>query len=118
MSSLVCRIAALAIGMVIAQGAGAAAQPSSGAVGGWGFDLAGADFAKHPGDDFFRYGNGAWYDRARIPPDRSSTGVDTELNITAEARIRDILERGAEGAGPIGTSGCRQDRCLLYGVHG
>ena len=100
MSSLVCRIAALAIGMVIAQGAGAAAQPSSGAVGGWGFDLAGADFAKHPGDDFFRYGNGAWYDRARIPPDRSSTGVDTELNITAEARIRDILERGAEGAGP------------------
>ena len=100
MSSLVCRIAALAIGIVIAQGAGAAAQPSSGAVGGWGFDLAGADFAKHPGDDFFRYGNGAWYDRARIPPDRSSTGVDTELNITAEARIRDILERGAEGAGP------------------
>ncbi len=100
MSSLVCRIAALAIGIVIAQGAGAAAQPSSGAVGGWGFDLAGADFAKHPGDDFFRYGNGAWYDRARIPPDRSSTGVNTELNITAEARIRDILERGAEGAGP------------------
>ena len=100
MSSLVCRIAALAIGMVIAQGAGAAAQPSSGAVGGWGFDLAGANFLKHPGDDFFRYGNGAWYDRARIPPDRSSTGVDTELNITAEARIRDILERGAEGAGP------------------
>ena len=59
-----------------------------------------ARILQNPGDDFFRYGNGAWYDRARIPPDRSSTGVDTELNITAEARIRDILERGAEGAGP------------------
>lgn len=63
----------------------------------WGFDLSGSDFTKSPGQDFFRYGNGTWYDRAVIPPDRSSNGVFTALTITAEGRIRDILERGDEG---------------------
>src|SRR6266851_9668463 len=101
MSSLVCRVAVFAISIVIAQNIGAAGQPAgSAAAGGWGFDLAGADFARNPGDDFFGHGNGAWYDRALIPPDRSSIGVDTILSITAEARIRDILERGREGVGP------------------
>jgi putative endopeptidase len=101
MSSLVLRTALLAISVVVAQSVVAAERPAGFAVaGGWGFDLAGADFAKNPGDDFFRYGNGAWYDRALIPPDRSSIGVDTALIMTAEARIRDILEHGAAGVGP------------------
>jgi len=101
MSSPIYRVALFAISIVIAQTIGATGQPAgSASVGGWGFDLAGADFAKNPGDDFFGYGNGAWYDRAVIPPDRSSIGVDTILSITAEARIRDILERGQEGVGP------------------
>ncbi len=68
--------------------------------GSWGFDMAGADFAARPGDDFFRYANGRWYDAAVIPPDRSSIGVFVELAITAEARIRDILEHGAAGVDP------------------
>src|SRR5215469_1357656 len=98
MSSLTRRVAVLAISFLIAPTCGAAERPAgSAAAAGWGFDLAGADFATNPGDDFFRYGNGAWYDRARIPRDRSSIGVDTALNITAEARIRDILERGVDG---------------------
>jgi putative endopeptidase len=100
MSSLALRAAAVAISVVVAQGVVAAERPAgSAAAGGWGFDLAGTDFAKNPGDDFFRYGNGAWYDRAVIPPDRSSFGVDTALIMTAEGRIRDILERGAGGVG-------------------
>ena len=100
MSSLVCRVAAFVISIVVAQSIGAAGEPAGPtAAGGWGFDLAGADFAKNPGDDFFRYGNGAWYDRALIPPDRSAIGVDTVLTITAEARMRDILERGEDGVG-------------------
>jgi putative endopeptidase len=101
MSCLTCRVAVLAISFLIAPSIGAAERPvSSAAAAGWGFDLAGADFASNPGDDFFRYGNGGWYDRALIPRDRSSIGVDTALNITAEARIRDILERGADGVDP------------------
>ena len=103
MSSLTCRVAALAISFLIAPGVGAAERPlGSAAAAGWGFDLAGANFARKPGDDFFRHGNGAWYDRALIPRDRSAIGVDTALAITAEGRIRDILERGADGVDPSG----------------
>jgi putative endopeptidase len=107
MSNLACRIAALALVILGAQTVGAqdidtavTAAPSGSApvvTGAWGFDLSGADFAKTPGDDFYRYANGDWYDGAVIPPDRSSIGIFTSLSITAEARIRDILERGEDG---------------------
>src|SRR5206468_2167312 len=36
-------------------------------------------------------------DRTRIAPDRDSNGVDRVLNDAVELRIRDILERGANG---------------------
>ena len=42
------------------------------AIGSWGFDLAGMDKSVRPGDDFFRYANGAWFDKAVIPSDRTS----------------------------------------------
>jgi putative endopeptidase len=104
MSNLTCRLAALVVFVCfthdIARAAEAAGSAPTAAAAGWGFDLAGADFALDPGDDFFRYANGAWHDRAAIPPDRSSIGVDTTLNITNEARIRDILERGEQGVDP------------------
>src|SRR6266852_565001 len=102
MSNLTCRVAALVVFFSCTQHIAALGQPAGSprtASGGWGFDLIGADFANNPGEDFFRYGNGVWYDRAVIPPDRSSIGVDTTLSIAAEARIREILERGEEGAG-------------------
>jgi putative endopeptidase len=100
MSNLACRVAALTLLIAGAQNIAAVAQPAPSAqpaTGGWGFDLAGADFAAKPGDDFFRYGGGTWYDHATIPPDRSSIGIFTALSITAEARIRDILEHGEQG---------------------
>jgi putative endopeptidase len=110
MSNLACRVAALALLITgalsygaTAQSISTAAQPAPSAppaTGAWGFDLAGADFAAKPGDDFFRYANGAWYDHAMIPADRSSIGIFTSLSITAEARIRDILERGEQGVDP------------------
>jgi putative endopeptidase len=96
MSNLTCRVAALVLFVCCTHNIPAAGEPAgsarTAASTGWGFDLDGADFASNPGDDFFRYGNGAWYDRAVIPPDRSSIGVDTVLVIANEARIRDILE--------------------------
>jgi putative endopeptidase len=103
MSNLTCRVAALVLFVSYTQNIAAVGEPAGSAPtasGGWGFDLIGADFANNPGDDFFHYGNGAWYSRAVIPPDRSSIGVDIALSITAEARIREILERGEEGIGP------------------
>jgi putative endopeptidase len=86
--------------MLGAQALGSAAAPAGPTVGDWGFDTAGADFSANPGDDFFRYANGTWYDRAVIPSDRSSTGVFADLTITAEARVRQILEQGEDGVDP------------------
>jgi putative endopeptidase len=101
MSNLSCRVAAFILFLCCAPNIAAAGEAAgfapAAASAGWGFDLNGADFAANPGDDFFRYGNGRWYDRAVIPPDRSSIGVDTVLTIANEARIRDILERGEDG---------------------
>ena len=68
--------------------------------GPWGFDLSGADLATKPGDDFFRYSNGAWFDRTVIAPDRNTHSIDTVLSDIVEARIRDILVRGETGVEP------------------
>jgi putative endopeptidase len=68
--------------------------------GPWGFDLSGADFATRPGDDFFRYSNGVWFDRTVIAPDRNTNSVDTVLSDITEARIREILVRGETGTEP------------------
>src|SRR6516225_7296753 len=62
--------------------------------GPWGFDLSGMDLAIKPGDDFFRYSNGVWFDRAVIAPDRNTNSVDTVLSDSAEVRIRKILMQG------------------------
>src|SRR5882672_709507 len=61
------------------------------AIGSWGFDLAGMDRSVRPGDDFFRYANGAWFDKAVIPSDRASTGSFLDLEIQSEDCVRGIL---------------------------
>ncbi len=70
--------------------------------GAWGFDLTGQDRSTRPGDDFFRYANGAWDDRTPIPSDHVRYGVDYVLSDTAEARVRSILEGGFDIPGPAG----------------
>jgi putative endopeptidase len=59
--------------------------------GNWGFDLSGMDRTAKPGDDFFRYANGAWYDTAVIPADRTSIGSFVSLDIESEDRVKGIL---------------------------
>jgi len=46
--------------------------------GTWGFDLSGMDTKTKPGDDFFRYANGAWIDKTQIP---SLSGVTFQVAI-------------------------------------
>ena len=71
--------------------AGATAAPRKAIFGNWGVDLAGMDKGTKPGDDFFRYVNGAWFDKAVIPPDRTSTGSFLDLDIQSEDKVRAIL---------------------------
>ncbi len=67
-----------------------------------GIDLAGLDRADLPGDDFFRYANGAWLKSTEIPADRSSYGtgaVLAELNTRRTA----ALIKGAAAHAPAGS---------------
>ena len=49
-----------------------------------------------PGDDFFRFANGTWSDRATIPADRTRFGNFDALAILSEARVR-ADPRGGRG---------------------
>ncbi len=82
-----------------------AASASASAAGGdkpqygaWGFDLAGQDKATRPGDDFFRYANGAWLDHAKIPPDKPAWTLRLIMTQTVEERLHGIMEQAAAKA--------------------
>ncbi|MBE7219866.1 MAG: hypothetical protein INR64_15455, partial [Caulobacteraceae bacterium] len=60
--------------------------------GAWGFDTSGEDRAVKPGDDFFRYANGAWLKRVDIPSDRTRFGAFDILSVLSENRVHAILD--------------------------
>jgi putative endopeptidase len=78
-----------------AKGAAETAKPQYGS---WGFDSAGADMAKKPGDDFFRYANGAWLDRVQIPADKPAYSLRLAMTDTIERRLHDLIEETAKKA--------------------
>ena len=65
--------------------------------GTWGYDKSGEDPSTTPGTDFFRYANGAWFDRQEIPADRVRYGNFDKLNILSETRTRLLIEDAAAG---------------------
>jgi putative endopeptidase len=66
----------------------------------WGFDTEGADFKTKPGDDFFRYANGAWLDRVQIPADKSAYSLRLAMTDLTEQRLHDLMEETATKADP------------------
>jgi putative endopeptidase len=74
-----------------------AAKPQYGS---WGFDAAGADMAAKPGDDFFRYANGAWLDRVQIPADKPAYSLRLAMSDLTEQRLHDLVEEAAKKAEP------------------
>ena len=67
--------------------------------GTWGFDMAGRDTSVHPGDDFFRFANGAFMDALEIPADRTRYGSFDMLRELSDNRMRALVEEfaGAQG---------------------
>jgi len=65
------------------------------AIGDFGLDLAAGKPQVKPGDDFFGYASGTWYENFEIPPDRSSFGVFNQLDELSKDRVRDIIESAA-----------------------
>jgi putative endopeptidase len=75
--------------------------------GAWGYDLTARAASEKPGDDFFRYANGAWLDRTTIPADKAGYSLRLEMSNLTEQRLHELLEAGAQTADarPIGTPG-------------
>lgn len=54
--------------------------------------LTGVDASKKPGDDFFMYANGIWYDSAAIPASQSGVGSYSFMNYPQRIRLQGILD--------------------------
>jgi putative endopeptidase len=93
MSTVIRSLTTLFVGFIsmycFAAYGGDAPKPQYGA---WGFDLAGADFSTKPGDDFFRYANGTWFDKTQIPPDKSAYSLRVVMTDLTERRLHELME--------------------------
>jgi len=69
------------------------AKPQYGA---WGYDSAGIDKNTKPGDDFFRYANGAWLDKAQIPADKPAVSLRLAMTDRTEGRLHDMMDAAAK----------------------
>ncbi|HEY3637778.1 MAG TPA: M13-type metalloendopeptidase [Rhizomicrobium sp.] len=63
--------------------------------GSWGFDATGVDAKTRPGDNFFRYSNGAWLDRTTIPADKPAWSLRLAMTDTIQTRLHDLMEKAA-----------------------
>lgn len=60
--------------------------------GAWGVDTSYLKPAVKPGDDFFMYVNGGWYDTFEIPADRTRYGAFNLLAEKSEQQVKFIIE--------------------------
>lgn len=54
--------------------------------------ITGIDSTKKPGDDFFIYANGIWFDTIRIPDSQTGVGSYSFLNYPQRLRLKGILD--------------------------
>ena len=73
------------------------------AIGDFGLDLGAGNTAVKPGDDFFAYASGNWYQHFEIPPDRTSFGAFNQLDELSKQRVREIIEQAAASHPQAGT---------------
>jgi putative endopeptidase len=69
--------------------------------GSFGLDLEGMDTSVSPGDDFFAYMNGTWYDTLDLPADKGRLGTPTILVDRSREQIQAIITELAEKSGPL-----------------
>jgi putative endopeptidase len=66
-------------------------------------DVAGLDSSVKPGDNFFRFVNGRWYDTVKIADDQTGIGSYSFLNIPQKQLLQHILDSVAVSSHPQGT---------------
>ncbi len=65
--------------------------------------ITGIDFSKKPGDDFFTFVNGIWYDSATIPDSQTGVGSYSFLNFPQRIRLQGILDSVSQTPNPVGS---------------
>ncbi len=71
------------------------AANQSASLGTFGVALENIDTSVKPGDNFFKYVNGAWLNKTEIPADKSSYGSFTVLRDLSDDRVKVIIEASA-----------------------
>jgi putative endopeptidase len=66
-------------------------------------DVKSIDSSVKPGDNFFRYVNGTWYDSAKIADDQSGVGSYMFLNIPQKKLLQGILDSVSNSKNNAGT---------------
>ncbi len=84
-------LAVLAVPLATTQLAAQAAAAGKAAIGAWGVDLAGGDASVKPGDDFFTYASGKWYEKTQIPADRPNTGTFYDLREATQEQVKSLI---------------------------
>lgn len=65
--------------------------------------ITGIDTSKKPGDDFFTYVNGIWYDSVQIPASQTGVGSYSFLNFPQRIRLQAILDSVSQTTNPDGS---------------
>ncbi|HET6725281.1 MAG TPA: M13 family metallopeptidase, partial [Gammaproteobacteria bacterium] len=68
-----------------------------------GVDLSAIDHSVKSGDNFFKYANGEWLKKAKIPPDRSSIGTFYIIFKRTQKRTADLIKHAAASHAAQGT---------------
>ncbi len=82
-------------------------------LGSFGIDTSAMDTTVRPGDDFYRYVNGAWTSTFEIPADKARYGVFDALRDKSESDVRTLLDE--LGSTPPAPGSVQQKVADLYG---
>jgi putative endopeptidase len=74
-----------------------------------GIVVANMDRSVRPGDDFYRYANGAWIERTELPPDRNyidpyGSDFDDDSNDFTRKRLAGLIEEAAKANAPAASN--------------
>jgi len=68
-------------------------------------EITGIDNTMRPGDNFFRYVNGKWYDSVPIPSTQAGVGAYMFMNFPQRLRLQGILDSVSKSNDPKGSIG-------------